>query len=264
MTKWKRVFGDRKPLIGMVHLGGLPGSPGARDFGDVMRRATREAEILDNLGFDGLLIENYGDLPFRPGRAEEQTIVAMTLIAREIADRVSVPVGVNVLRNDPISALAIAALVGGLFIRVNVHTGVRATDQGMIEGRAHETLRYRDLLKTEVLILADEFVKHSRAMDGMSLEESARETAYRGLADALIVSGPSTGEEIAPDDLSAIRRAVPDRPVVVGSGARSGNIRILLEAADGIIVGSDLKDRGEAHRAVDPARAERFLRAAGR
>lgn len=230
----------------------------------MLSRASGEAEILAGLGYDALLVENYGDIPFRPGRAEEHTIVAVALAAREIAGRFSLPLGINVLRNDPISALAIASLVGGRFIRVNVHAGVRATDQGVIEGRAHETLRYRDQIESDALVLADVSVKHSRSMDEMDLEEVAKETAYRGLADALIVTGSATGEETAAGDLAAVRRAVPDRPILVGSGATSRNIRTILNLADGIIVGSDLKERGQAERPVDPARAERFLRSAGK
>lgn len=258
----REVFGREKPLIAMIHLAGLPGSPGAQPIEEVLSQARVEAEILAGLGFDGLLIENYGDLPFRPGRAEEHTIAAMTLAARVIAGTVWVPFGINVLRNDPISALAIAHLVGGKFIRVNVHTGVRATDQGVIEGRAHETLRYREQIGSDALIFADVAVKHSTPLDDLSLEQSARETAYRGLADALIVTGPATGEKTSPEDLGSVRRAVPDRPLLVGSGARRDNIRAILDLADGVIVGSELKEDGRPERPVDPARAERFLREA--
>jgi len=261
-ARWTQVFGRPKPLVAMVHLAGLPGSPEERPLEETLSRAAAEAELLASVGFDALLIENFGDLPFRPGRAEEHTIVAMTLAAREITQRVKVPFGINVLRNDPVSALAIAHGVGGRFIRVNVHTGVRATDQGLIEGRAHETLRYRDRIGSDALILADAAVKHSTPMDGLSLEETAREVAYRGLADALIVTGVATGEETSPGDLEAVRRAVPDRPILVGSGACAENVRSLLELADGVIVGSDVKENGRAEGRVDRARAEAFVRAA--
>jgi membrane complex biogenesis BtpA family protein len=262
--RWRRVFGDRKPLIAMIHLAGLPGSPDARPISEVLSRAEGEAELLAGLGFDALMIENYGDLPFLPGRVEEHTVAAMAVVAWEIARKVSIPLGINVLRNDPISALAIAHLVGGRFIRVNVHTGVRATDQGVIEGRAHETLRYRGRLGAEVLIFADVRVKHSRSIDGMSLEESAREAAYRGLADALIVTGPATGAPTSDADLAEVRRAVPDRPVLVGSGATPDNVAALIDLADGVIVGSTLKEEGRADRPVERSRAERFLKSAGR
>ncbi|MCK4547873.1 MAG: BtpA/SgcQ family protein [Candidatus Eisenbacteria sp.] len=248
----------------MVHLVGLAGSPGARPMDEVLSRARRDAETLAGLGYDAVLIENYGDLPFLPGRVEEHTVVAMTLAAREIAGRLTIPLGINVLRNDPVSALAIASLVGGRFIRVNVHAGVRATDQGIIEGRAHETLRYRDRMGSDVMVFADISVKHSKSIDGGSLEEEARETAYRGLADALIVTGSATGAETAVADVEAVRKAVPDKPILVGSGVTSENVRSILGVADGIIVGSDLKKDGRAENAVDPARAQRLLHYAGR
>lgn len=261
---WAEVFGEVKPLIAMIHLMALPGSPKARPIGEVCSTARSEAETLAGLGFDALMVENYGDLPFLPDRVEEHTVVAMTLAVREITGSVRVPIGVNVLRNDPLSALAIAHLTGGRFIRVNVHTGVRNTDQGVIEGRAHETLRYRNHLGSKALILADVAVKHSRSADGMSLEESAREIAYRGLADALIVTGSATGSETSLDDVRAVRSAVPDHPVIIGSGARPENIADLLDLADGVIVGSSLRRDGTAGLPVDRARAERVLRAAGR
>jgi membrane complex biogenesis BtpA family protein len=261
---WQGVFGSRMPIIAMVHLVGLPGSPMARPMEEVLARASAEAELLARLGYDALLVENYGDLPFQPGRSEEHTIVAMTLAAHQVASRCDLPLGINVLRNDPISALAIASLVRGRFIRINVHTGVRAADQGLIEGRAHDTLRYRKRIGSDAMIFADVAVKHSKSVDEEGLEDVARETAYRGLADALIVTGPATGVREAAADLEAVRRVVPDRPILVGSGATSDNIGAFLELADGVIVGSDLKEEGKAERAVDPARAERFLRAAGR
>jgi len=261
---WKEVFGDEKPLIAMIHLESLPGSPHARPMAEVISRAVSEAEMLADIGFSALMVENYGDLPFLPGRVEEHTVVAIALVAGEIARRVSIPLGVNVLRNDPVSALGIAQLVGGRFIRVNVHTGVRATDQGVIEGRAHETLRYRERLGSKVLIFADVAVKHSLGMDGMSLEESAREVAGRGLADTLIVTGSATGSETSESDLVEVRRAVPDCPVLAGSGSTVESVGVLLEQADGIIVGSALKEDGRAEMPVDRSRAEQFLRAAGR
>jgi membrane complex biogenesis BtpA family protein len=261
---WKSLFGARKPLIGMIHLAGLPGSPGARPMDNVLERAITEAGVLADAGYDALLVENYGDLPFLPGRVKEHTVVAMALAAREISGRYSLPLGINVLRNDPISALAIAGLVGGCFIRVNVHTGVRATDQGVIEGRAHETLRYRDQISPGVMIFADVSVKHSKPMDPSSLEEDAREAAHRGLADALIVTGRATGAGTALDDVEIVRRSVPERPVLVGSGVTPANVQALLDVADGAIVGSVLKEGGKAENPVDPARAEALLRSAGR
>jgi membrane complex biogenesis BtpA family protein len=261
---WRELFGSRKPLIAMVHLAGLPGSPGEVPLERAMGRAVGEAELLASLGFDALLVENFGDVPFLPGRVEEHTVAAMAIVAWQIAARVRVPLGVNVLRNDPVSALAIAHLAGGRFIRVNVHTGVRATDQGVIEGRAHETLRYRDRLGANVLIFADVDVKHSRSLDGRSAALEAEETAYRGLADALIVTGSATGAETAGADIDEVRRAVGDRPLLVGSGATAENVRALLDRADGLIVGSSIKEGGRAERPVDRAKAEAFLRAAGR
>src|SRR5687767_9268450 len=155
------TFGHAKPLIGMVHLQPLPGSPGWRgSFSAVLERAIRDADILAEAGFDGIMVENFGDAPFLPGRVAPETIAAVAVVAASLRSQFELPLGVNVLRNDGAAALAIAAVVGARFIRVNVHTGAMLTDQGWIEGRAHETLRLRASLNAQIAICADVMVKH--------------------------------------------------------------------------------------------------------
>ena len=117
----------------------------------------------------------------------------MAVAVREIADSTSLPVGVNVLRNDAEAALAVAAAAGGRFIRVNVHVGSMFTDQGLLTGEAYKTLRKREALGLPVLILADVMVKHATPPPGLTLESAARDCWFRGLADALIVTGSETG-----------------------------------------------------------------------
>jgi membrane complex biogenesis BtpA family protein len=131
----------------MIHLPALPGAPG---FGGsmerVIERATTDARSLDEAGFDGLLVENYGDVPFFRGRVPSETVAAITAALVAIRGASRLPVGVNVLRNDPVSAVGIAAATGARFVRANVHTGSMWTDQGLIEGRAAETMRTRAAL----------------------------------------------------------------------------------------------------------------------
>jgi uncharacterized protein len=246
----------RPLLIGMVHLLPLPGSPGwAGSFADVSQRALQDAETLARAGFDALMVENFGDTPFRPDHVDPETSAAMAVLIDRIRSRVSLPIGVNVLRNDALSALAIAAVTGAEFIRVNVHTGAMLTDQGWLTGRADQTLRLRAQLGVQVAICADVLVKHALAPPGADPAAVAKDTALRGRADVLIVSGSATGSGTDPRRLAAVKEAVPDKPIWVGSGLSPDNASALLGIADGAIVGTYLKQDGLAQNPVDPERA---------
>jgi membrane complex biogenesis BtpA family protein len=189
----------------------------------------------------------------------------MTATAREIGIAIDRPFGVNVLRNDAAAALAIAAAAGGDFLRVNVHSGTRATDQGLLEGRAHETLRLRQELDADVAILADVAVKHSAPVADRDLAAVVEDTVHRGLADGLVVSGPATGEPADADALAAVLDArddvAPDVPVLVGSGVGPETVADLLALADGAIVGTSLKVHGETAKPVDPERVDDLVTA---
>lgn len=253
-------FAGFRPVIGMVHLLPLPGSPRARGVGEVLRRALSDARALAAGGVDGLLLENFGDLPFTPGPVDPQVTAVMAVAAFEVRRRVPLPLGINVLRNDPRAALAVALAAGASFIRVNVHVGAAHTDQGRIEGRAHETLRFRRAIGSRAAVFADVFVKHARPAGRTDLATAARETAYRGLADVLLVTGPETGAAADPGRLLAVKRAVPGRPVFVASGVTEDTADLMPEA-DGFIVGTAFKRAGRVENPVDPARVRRIVRA---
>ena len=218
------TFGTRTPVVGMVHLPPLPGAP--RFDGDletVVERAVADAESLSAGGVDGLLVENFGDAPFHPDDVPKHTVAAMTRAATAVTDTVDLPVGINVLRNDAGAALSVAAAVGAAFVRVNVHAGARVTDQGVVEGRAHETLRLRERLDADVDILADVGVKHSAPLSERPVREELRDVRELGLADAAVVSGPATGEHIGEAALGTAieaREAVaPETPVLVAAAS---------------------------------------------
>ena len=249
----------------MVHLPPLPGAPGfSASVGSVLHRATADARALLEGGIDAVLVENYGDAPFHAERVEPVTVAAMTLVVARVCEEVAgaVPVGVNVLRNDAASALAIAAATGAEFIRVNVHTGGMYTDQGWIEGKAAETLRLRRVLAPAVAILADVMVKHAVAPEGFDLSDVARDAWHRGLADALIVSGRATGEATGLERVAAVRAAVPEATVLVGSGVTTATVAATLDTAHGAIVGSALEADGIAGRPVEIERVRRMMEAA--
>lgn len=257
-----------KPIVGMVHLSALPGAPEFDgDFEQVREAALRDARRLEAGGVDALMLENFGDAPFYPEDVPKHVVASMTRVAVEIRDAADLPMGVNVLRNDATAALSVAAAVGAAFARVNVHVGARVTDQGIVEGRAHETVRLREKLDAETAILADLDVKHSAALAERPLDaETVAEPIERGLADAIVVSGASTGHEVASDHLTAVAEARDERgieaPLLVGSGVTPENVADLLDTADGAIVGTALKEGGETANPVSEERVAEVVEAA--
>lgn len=251
-----------KPLIGMVHLLPLPGSPRWNgSMQQVLDAALSDARALTDGAMDGIIVENFGDAPFHPDHVPAETLAAMTAVMVEIRRATSVPVGVNVLRNDAAAAMAICAATGGAFIRVNVHTGALLTDQGWITGSAHETVRLRARLGSTAAIFADVFVKHAVPPPGIDIEDAARDTWERGHADALIVSGAATGAPTSAADVQRVKAAVPDALVLIGSGLTAENAVTLLQSADGAIVGSSLKVDGRAESRVSLDRVQRLVAA---
>ena len=259
------LLGTQKSIIGMVHLAPLPGAPGATtDLTAVCAAARRDAERLVAGGVDGLMIENYGDSPFYPDDVPKHTVATMTRVGTAVQEAVDYPIGVNVLRNDAEAALSVAAAVDADYIRVNVHTGLKATDQGLIEGMAHKTLRLREQLGVDCAILADLDVKHAAQIGSRrSIAAEFEDCVDRGHADGVIVSGAATGQRV---DTEALNEALDARtagdystPVFVGSGVTAESIDELLGAADGAIVGTALKEAGQTTNPVMTERVEQFM-----
>lgn len=247
-------------FVGVVHL---PATPGAPRYGGsmhaVLERAAEDARALAENGADALIVENFGDAPFFGERVPPETVAALALaldvVRREAG---SLPLGVNVLRNDARAALGICAAAGASFVRVNVHVGAMLTDQGLLEGRAAATLRERARIAPDVVIAADVHVKHAVPLAGERLEDAARETFQRGLADVLIVTGARTGSPPSDDELERVRERVPEAPLWIGSGLSAENAGRLARLADGAVVGTSLKRDGRVSEPVDPARVARL------
>lgn len=250
----ERACGSARPIIGMVHLPPLPGAPGHGGMDAVLARARADAAALQRGGVDAIMVENFGDTPFHPGRVPPATCAALALAVAEVRRVAAMPVGVNVLRNDALTALAIAAAAGATFIRVNVHTGAMLTDQGWIQGMAHDTVRERERLAPHVAILADVMVKHAVPPAGLAAAAAARDTWERGRADGLIVTGAATGAATDAGRLREVRAAVPDAPIIIGSGVSAGNAAELLRLADGAIIGSAIMQDGRAGAGIDEER----------
>jgi membrane complex biogenesis BtpA family protein len=259
LDAWTQV---RHPVIGMLHLLPLPGAPDyAGGLDAVTSRLLGDAEALVSAGVDGLLLENFGDAPFYPRQVPAHTVAQMAALALTVRKRFDRPMGINVLRNDGHSALAIAQAVGADFIRVNVLCSARVTDQGLLEGIAHELLRYRRLIRAEhVKILADVNVKHSAPIGpARPIEDDVADTIQRGKADAVIVSGGGTGKRTDLQELQQVKSAAGDTPVLVGSGVTAETIQDYVPHADGFIIGTAFKCDGRVANAVDLARVRQLM-----
>jgi len=256
----QHIFKSPHPIIGVVHLLPLPTSPRwGGSLKAVIARAEQESTALAAGGVDGLIIENFFDAPFTKGTVDPAVVSAMSLVVQRVKNLVPLPIGINVLRNDACSAMAIASCVEARFIRVNVLTGVMATDQGLVEGEAHRLLRYRRELGSDVKIFADVLVKHATPLGSPNLTTTVRETIERGLADGIIISGWETGNPPNLGDLELAVDAAEDVPVFIGSGANWENIPSLIQSANGAIVSSSLKRHGQIDQPIDPIRVSRFV-----
>ncbi len=210
-----------------------------------------------------MIVENFGDNPFSPGVVQPVTVASVTRAAVELKQEFpEIHFGINVLRNDAESALSIAHVVGAEFIRVNVHVGAVVADQGIIKGKAYETLRLKKSLNSEVAIIADIDVKHSAQIGNYDIMVQAADALERGLADAIVISGSRTGQAVDMKQLRELRRIFPGAKIVIGSGANSRNVRELFKYADCVIVGTSVKTEGKTSNPIDPKRLREFMKAA--
>lgn len=262
MKKYGDLFANQKPVIGVIHLLALPGAPlYDGNLNAVYDQALQEVEIFKRQGLHGIIIENFRDTPFFPDKVPAETIAAIAGISREIVRSVDVPVGINVLRNDGESAIAIACAVQADFVRINVHMNAIVSEQGIIQGLSHKTVRLRAALKSDVLIFADVGVKHASSLDSRGLGAEARDADSRGLADALIVSGSRTGAEADLADVQLVREN-SSLPILIGSGATPSNVHKFGEYVNGFIVGSYFKKDAKGNNFVEEARVAEFMRSA--
>jgi len=250
-----KPFLVEKPLIGMIHLPPVAGSVGYRQQGTrpILDAALRGLYALETGGADGVLVENLGDAPYAKV-APRETVAMMAVIVHALSEKTTLPIGVNVLRNDGLAAMAIAAATGASFIRVNVFAGVAFTDQGIIEGQARDLQWLRKDLGSDAAIFSDVHVKHAAHLTTLA---QAAIDAERNRPDALIVTGIGTGKRTPPDDVDAVKQA-SSLPVFVGSGVRIDNVSTYRDA-DGFIVGTVLKKDGRIDGPIDVDRVRALV-----
>ena len=251
-------------VVGMLHAPALPGSPrSSNTLAEVRACILRDAEAWVSAGVRFLMLENFGDSPFFPRTVPATTVAHMAVLARDITTRFpEVVLGINVLRNDGCSALAVAHASEGQFIRVNVLCGARLTDQGIVEGIAHDLMRLRAGLQADhIAVLADVDVKHSAPLASRPLEAEVSDLIIRGHADALVVSGDGTGLPVETDQLRRVVDAAEGVPVFVGSGVNANNAAELSRHAAGLIIGTAVKEEGNVMAPVNAERVRRVVAA---
>lgn len=248
-------------LVGVLHLLPLPGGPRpSPGFAAVRARALQDAEALARGGVHGAILENFGDAPFPAGPVEPHVVAFAATLAAEVAARFpELALGINLLRNDARGALGVAAATGSAFVRVNVHVGAMVTDQGLLQGEAHQTLRYRRELGVDVGIAADVLVKHAVPLGPVEAGTVAADTYRRGGADVLIVTGEGTGRPADATRVEAVRRAVPEAPVWLGSGVDHSSIARWRPLVHGAIVGTALHRDGRIQEPLDVERVRALV-----
>ena len=248
-------------IYGVVHLKSLPGSPGNYlHLDEIIELAQEDVNNLIFGGVDGIIIENFGDTPFVKDDISKRTLASFTTVVENIEYDRDIKVGINVLRNDGISALSIAEATKADFVRINVLNSVMMyTDQGMIEGKAHEIAQFKNSLNKEIEIYADVFVKHAVPPEGSKIENHTEELIHRAGADVVIVTGDGTGHEINIEDLNKVRDIVPQGKLAIGSGVNEENIEQYVDLADILIVGTNFKVDQDVSKRVDQRSVEQLI-----
>jgi len=226
-------------LFGVVHLPSLRAHSRHR-LGQIVEFAVSQAVLLDELNFDGVIIENFGDTPFAKNRVDDTIVTKLAVICHEVRQEIGGRIGLNILRNATVQAMKVASVLNLDFVRSNVWEGAYVTDQGIIEGVAHEVIATRDRLHSSVEIYADIGVKHATPLSDFSLVEMAQQAIERGGADRVIISGRATGSQI---DL-AILDELNEQGIkpMIGSGLTQETLSSYVGKISAGIVGTALKE----------------------
>mgnify|MGYP000846015767 FL=1 len=255
------LFGTNKPIIGMLHLKPLPGSPiyDGQGLSRVIETALKDAEALVNGGVNALQVENFNDPSYFPNEAPPETISALTIVAHEVRKSFpKIPIGICLLA-DPEASIAVAHCSGAQYIRATFFTEASVDVSGLVTRIPHAILRYRKFLDPSIKILADVHIKHSAPLGQRPIEEAAYDAAYF-MADAILISGKHTGMPTNIDDVKKVKKVLPEFPVYIGSGVNTKSVGELFEYADGAICGSSLKYDGISTNDVDEKRVVEFMK----
>lgn len=260
MGNFQNVFGAGKPVIAMVHLGALPGTPlydAAGGLAALVAGARADLRALQAAGFDAVMFGNENDRPYE-FKVDPASIATMAYVIGQLRAEITLPFGVNVLW-DPKATMAVAAATGAAFVR-EIFTGSYASDMGPWTPDAGAALRYRARLgRGDLALLYNVSAEFADSLDRRSLPDRARSAVFSSIPDAVLVSGQITGEAADLSDLEAVKSVLPGTPVLANTGVRHATVAEVLRVADGCIVGSALKVDGQTWNPVDPDRAADFM-----
>ncbi len=254
------LLGVAKPVIAMVHIGALPGTPGydaILGIDGIVEAARQDLIALQAAGVDAVMFGNENDRPYQL-EVDVASTASMAYVIGRLRGEIQVPFGVDVLW-DPHSTVGLAAATGAVFAR-EIFTGVYGSDMGLWQGSAAKALRYRRQVgRDDLFLLFNVTAEFASPLDHRTVAERAKSAVFSSLADAILVSGPMTGQAAPLDHLESTKSALPDVPVLANTGVRHENVASILEFADGCVVGTSLKVDGDTWNPVDPDRAARFM-----
>lgn len=254
------LFGVKKPIIGMLHLPPLPGSPiyNGKGLQDIIDRALFDADELQAGGVDALEVENFSDPTYYPEEVGPELTAAMAVISDHVKRAASIPIGVCVLA-DPKASLSVAHAVGANFVRATFFTEASVDVSGLVCPKPHELLRFRKFLDPSIKLFTDVHIKHSAPLVNRPLKDSALDAKYF-LSDGIIISGTHTGKETKLEDIREAKESVEDFPVLVGSGFNKERAAQIFAIADGAIVGTSLKKNGISSNVVDRNKVKELMK----
>ena len=255
------LFSIPKPVIGVIHVGALPGTPrGSQTVAELVVSAKEEAKVYKECGVDGVIIENMHDVPYLKAAVGPEIVAAMTAIGIAVKDECALPVGIQILAGANIEAMAVAHAAGLDFIRAEGYAYAHVADEGIIEASAAKLLRYRKMIGAgRVQVWADVKKKHSAhaITADVSLGETAETVEFMG-ADCVIVTGSVTGQAPKVADVQEAKSHC-HLPVFLGSGVSERNIEQFYNEADGFIIGTAFKVDSLWSNTIDPARVLQFI-----
>lgn len=254
-------FGDKsKAVVSMAHIGALPGSPlynADRGVDGLIEAVASDVEKLQDGGVDAIMFGNENDRPY-VFKGGPDSIAAMTAVVQAIKPILRVPFGVNYLW-DPIGTVAIGAVTGANFVR-EIFTGVFASDMGIWEPDCAAAARLRsNLRRDDMKMLFNINAEFAHSLDQRPIELRAKSAVFSSIADAILVSGPITGQPANASDLRKVCEVVTDVPVFANTGVNIDNVTDVMSVASGCVIGTHFKVDGDTWNAVDGDRVKRFM-----
>jgi uncharacterized protein len=254
------TFGSRKPIIAMIHLAPLPGSPlydRAGGMQKIVEDSARDIEALQDGGVDAVMFGNEGDRPYLL-KASAESLAAMAFAVGALKPLIKVPFGVNYLW-DPVATVGLAVASGARFAR-EIFTGVYDSDMGLWQPDAAAALRLRaDCGRADLKLMYNINAEFAAPVGDRPIAARAKSAVFSSLADVVLVSGPMTGEAVEAANLKVVKDALPDTPVFANTGVNLGNVGDILKVADGAVIGTHFKVDGNTWNPVDGARVKRFM-----